>query len=224
MTMFLITARQIKAARGLLDWSQDELAAASGLSGATIRSLEAGSISPQSLRKVQAALEGGGVAFCDNQGVTLRQRGTVCLEGRDATARFLADLEGRTAGGSTVRIVSQSTAHIMAAFGITAGDTKPLTRLAEKFDFECVTGSAPSEGLLEDFSVRYLPRQIMNPSSVIIYGDSAAIFRPSTIGTMDYCVFHILSFVGAWRSEFAALWNSAIPVVVPIKAGIKSTA
>jgi len=42
-----INARQIKAARALLDWSQENLASASGLSIATIRKIESGHISPR---------------------------------------------------------------------------------------------------------------------------------------------------------------------------------
>jgi transcriptional regulator with XRE-family HTH domain len=42
-----INARQIKAARALLDWSQEDLANTSGLSIATIRKIESGHISPR---------------------------------------------------------------------------------------------------------------------------------------------------------------------------------
>lgn len=41
------TARQIKAARALLDWSQEDLAIRAALSIATIRKIESGALSPR---------------------------------------------------------------------------------------------------------------------------------------------------------------------------------
>jgi transcriptional regulator with XRE-family HTH domain len=62
-----LTAGQMRAARGLLDMKQAELAGASGVSVETIKRMEgfSGQISanPLSLKAVREALEGRGVAF-----------------------------------------------------------------------------------------------------------------------------------------------------------------
>jgi transcriptional regulator with XRE-family HTH domain len=58
---------QLKAARALLDWSQQELAAASGVSLPTVKRLEAGKGflggRPETSLKLQRALEGAGIEF-----------------------------------------------------------------------------------------------------------------------------------------------------------------
>ncbi len=65
----MLTAEQIKAARALVDWSQPELAEASGLSMPTIRRMEGplgpGRSTAVNVDAVQRALEGAGVVFLE---------------------------------------------------------------------------------------------------------------------------------------------------------------
>lgn len=65
----MLTAAQIKAARALVDWSQPQLAEASGLSMPTIRRMEGplgpGRSSAANVEAVKQALEGAGVTFMD---------------------------------------------------------------------------------------------------------------------------------------------------------------
>lgn len=61
----MITGSQLRAARALLDWTQDDLAAKSGVAAQTIRLFEAGSRQPyrQTLDELQSALEDAGIEF-----------------------------------------------------------------------------------------------------------------------------------------------------------------
>ena len=65
-----ITAEQCRAARGLLDWSQPDLARASGIGRSTITRFERGSHTPHAsnLAALRAALEEAGVEFIDPNG------------------------------------------------------------------------------------------------------------------------------------------------------------
>jgi transcriptional regulator with XRE-family HTH domain len=62
-----MTSDQSRAARGLLDWSQAELAARSNLSESTIRDFEKGRRVPSinNLAAIRRALEAAGVEFID---------------------------------------------------------------------------------------------------------------------------------------------------------------
>jgi transcriptional regulator with XRE-family HTH domain len=77
----LITTGQLRAARGLLGWSQSELAARAGLSLPTVKRLEAGfgpRVSDAARVKLQHAIESAGVEFIEENGggpgVRLRKR------------------------------------------------------------------------------------------------------------------------------------------------------
>ena len=78
----MLTAKQIRAARALLGWSQPELAKAAGLSLPTIVRMEGeagpGRSSATNVDALQRALEAGGIVFLAGDadvgpGVRLRQ-------------------------------------------------------------------------------------------------------------------------------------------------------
>jgi transcriptional regulator with XRE-family HTH domain len=62
-----MTPDQSRAARGLLDWSQAELAARSNLSESTVRDFEKGRRVPSinNLAAIRRAIEAAGVEFID---------------------------------------------------------------------------------------------------------------------------------------------------------------
>ncbi|TXN65128.1 helix-turn-helix transcriptional regulator [Methylobacterium sp. WL6] len=68
----MLTAAQIRMARGCLRWSVKELAEASGVSSATIRRMEEGEGVPNSLAdnlgKLQRTLEAAGLEFIPENG------------------------------------------------------------------------------------------------------------------------------------------------------------
>ena len=66
----MISPMQCRAARGLLDWSQQELADRAQVGIVTIRQLEAGSNVPRrsTLQVVRTAFEAAGVVFIEENG------------------------------------------------------------------------------------------------------------------------------------------------------------
>ena len=67
----VITIEQLRAARGLLGWSQTELASRAGLSLPTVKRLEAGfgpRVSDEARAKLQRALEAAGIDFIEDNG------------------------------------------------------------------------------------------------------------------------------------------------------------
>jgi predicted transcriptional regulator len=77
----MITPAQCRAARALLDWSQQQLAEVAGVGVVTIRQLEAGASAPRNatMQVVVRALEVAGVVFIAENGggpgVRLRKGG-----------------------------------------------------------------------------------------------------------------------------------------------------
>jgi transcriptional regulator with XRE-family HTH domain len=76
-----IRPAQLRAARALLDWSRDDLAAAAKTTSRTLARLEAGENVPRgsTLAAIRTALEAAGVIFVDENGegpgVRLRKAG-----------------------------------------------------------------------------------------------------------------------------------------------------
>jgi len=76
----MVTAAQCRAARGLLDWSQQKLADRAGLGIVTIRQIEVGITDPRraTLAVLKQAFERAGIEFIDENGggpgVRIRKR------------------------------------------------------------------------------------------------------------------------------------------------------
>ena len=66
----MMTPAQCRAARALLDWSQQQLAEASKIGNATIRNFESGRSTPQhaTLALLRMTLEAAGVIFVPENG------------------------------------------------------------------------------------------------------------------------------------------------------------
>lgn len=67
--MLLLTAAHMRAARGLLDWSQPELAERSGVGLGTIKRMEnlgPGRSSAENVATVQRTLEAAGIEFLND--------------------------------------------------------------------------------------------------------------------------------------------------------------
>ena len=65
-----MTAEQCRAARALLNWSQDHLAAQASISVTTLRNFERGATAPvrNNLAALRSALEAAGVEFIPENG------------------------------------------------------------------------------------------------------------------------------------------------------------
>jgi transcriptional regulator with XRE-family HTH domain len=80
MFLAMITSSQCRAARGLLDWTQQELADRAGVGIVTVRQFEGGLNEPRraTLEVIRRALEVAGVEFIQENGggpgVRLRKR------------------------------------------------------------------------------------------------------------------------------------------------------
>lgn len=93
----MITNLQVKAARALLEWDQSDLAAASGLSLASVAALEQGKGAPRSSTwtSVREALERAGIEFTPDPGVRLRREkfNLQVFEGHDSVFKIWRDVE-----------------------------------------------------------------------------------------------------------------------------------
>lgn len=66
----MISPAQCRAARGLLDWTQPDLAKAAGVGATTVRQFELGGADPRNatLAVIKLAFEAAGVEFLDANG------------------------------------------------------------------------------------------------------------------------------------------------------------
>ena len=90
----MISSKQLRAARAHLDMSQDDVAAAAGITKYTLSNIERGvtEASPRSLECLQRFYEGHGLQFTDNDGIRVIQSDVRCYEGALGLNMFMTDV------------------------------------------------------------------------------------------------------------------------------------
>lgn len=93
----MLTPSQCRAARALLDWTQEDLARTAGVGGSTVRGFECGRhvLIRSNMAVIRAALEAAGIVFIDGDGMGPGVRL------RHANGHDVDRPAGRTAGWGT---------------------------------------------------------------------------------------------------------------------------
>lgn len=101
----MITGRQIRAARALLEWSGTDLAQKSGLTQMTISNIESDKVqaSEDSLQNILTAFDKHGIEFLDSDGVRVRQQEVRVFSGKNGYRQFLDHVYATLKNGGRIR-------------------------------------------------------------------------------------------------------------------------
>ena len=207
----MITIDQCRGARGLLDWTQQDLADASGLSKTAINNFEKShsDIKAESLRAIRFAFESADIEFIDNVGVTRKTENCKNLSGPNALNELIDDihltLSQRTEDEILISFVEQSLAGRITTSKLFKHiefikDNKIKQRVL------CYDGS--KQVLSPTDECRWLPEETKNiGTTTFIYSDKVAI------ETWDKSMIIIGRYKNLYTSErdrFEQLWQSAV--------------
>jgi len=101
----LISTRQIRAARGLLEWSGKELAERVGITQATLSKIETELAQPQerTLDRIAEVFDKHGVEFTESDGVRMRQQEVRVFTGKSGYRQFLDHIYMTLKNGGRIR-------------------------------------------------------------------------------------------------------------------------
>ena len=212
-----VGARQIKAARAMLDWSQEDLAGAANLSIATIRKLELGHISPRHSTTfvVQQAIENAGLEFIQPNGIRRRPEDILIYQGPDGVAAFFnhVSLTMKNTGGEMV-IVAASMA--MFAKDGEGEDCGKIVEIKGASNVKCLltenSGSFPS---MAGFEFRSLSKSYVDPAPFCVYGDKYAIMTLAVLSSPRIVVIQSPAIAQASHRHFHSMWDKATPLHAP---------
>ena len=217
----MIRARQIKAARALLDWSQDDLAAATGLSVTTIRNLESGDMSPRNTtaNEVRRAIENAGLEFIEPGGVRCRINEVKIYQGRDSCDAFFADiLHTMKESGGTIVSIFTSLEMLADTCSLTQGRFERLEQLGKHADIKCLLPEILNPPLPASFfEYRAILKQHIGPVSYFVYGNKFAIVAEEGFAVFRYLVHDSVNLAQRYRSHFISLWELAPPIFTQVK-------
>ena len=206
---------QIRGARGILNWSQTDLAEQTGISTTSIGAIENGHTKPRenTIRKIQEVFETAGIEFIDG-GVRVRNNNIKVFQGRARFADFYEDIHKTLSKNPGPVYVSNADErkferwlgadnvqlHIERMQNI-AGITYEI--LIQEGDNYTLASSSYAK-------YRWQPKELFSSIPFYIYGDKLAIIifdNEPTVIVLNYPVI-----ASAYKKQFEGIWNISTPV------------
>ncbi|NCC22780.1 MAG: XRE family transcriptional regulator [Alphaproteobacteria bacterium] len=209
-----VNVNQIRAARGLLGWSQKELAARSGISDVSIINYENGKRTPHqnTLEKIMRAFEMAGVEFTEDGGIRPRQSRVITFEGREGFRQFFDDIYETAKSSDDPDLCT--TNHVEDVYDHWLGDYEPIhnKRMTELKDIKVRVLLKEGDKHLTSTSYadyRWVKNEFFSDVSLYVYGKKVAFvdfFEDNVIVT----VVESERAADSVRKMFSAIWSISL--------------
>jgi len=207
----MISIAQSRAARGLLNWTQQDLADASGLSKTAINNFEKGNsdIKSESLRAIQGAFDKAGIALVVNDGVQRKQDRSTILRGPHSMTELMHDILNTAHAPDDEILFLNADAHAPSQKEKNQVHfyADELTKAGMSKRILCAPNAPSLYGSIKE--TRWLPETTAQLiTSHILYGDKTAmlVWQSDTI-----IIIQSKAINAAESARFEALWISGTP-------------
>jgi transcriptional regulator with XRE-family HTH domain len=214
----MISSKQIRAARGLVNLSQRELAEKAGLSVNSLNNIEreVGSPRVDSLNAIRDALVKQGVEFLDKEGV--RMRGELLeiekIEGEEALLNLFYDdcLKSLPKGNGELLVIGKDNKRSHSF------DIERL-KAYKRFEEVAIKNNIKERALFLDGDTnflavrnhyRWVPKELYGEVNMAIYGDNVAIVLWGP--PLRMIVIRNHGIAASFRQQFNAIWSLGRPV------------
>ena len=206
----MLKPEQVRAARALLDWSQQELAERAGTARMTIRHIEEGTVQPHrgTIADIVKVFSDHGVEFVGDHGVSRRDDQVVKLTGETVFFRVLDDviatLRDTRGGEALFACVSDAVSP-----PVVVENYRRLRRSGIAMRSLVKAGDTCLMGALREY--RYLPEKFFHNNATVIYGDKFAtmILDPETGADRAAVIIRNPHVAAAQRNLFDCIWSTA---------------
>ncbi len=208
----IISPKQLRAARAILEISQNDVAKEVNMTHTKLSRLEKGTTDATSsdLREIQAFYENKGLEFIDNHGVRVRETFETMYYGQKGL-RELMDVLYETAkkeGGDICQFHLGS-----GKFKQWLGEewyrphAERMTKIKDKFDFKVIVNEGASIFIAKDFAkYRCYPKEKMTERTLYIFGDKVCLFYPE-LEQLEIRVIHDRGLADQMKALFNAVWD-----------------
>jgi transcriptional regulator with XRE-family HTH domain len=210
----MISGKQVRAARALLDWSRGDLSKLTQVSLNTIRNLESGDMSTRitTMNVIQEALENTGIEFTEGNGVRNSNDTIHIFQGPDSCEEFCEDM---------LLTIKRNKGKIFCVFKSKdllsrfcrpnyAGSNR-LELLSDLTEIKCLLSEAPEPSFdLPSMEIRMILRQQIGACSYFVYGNKHALVLLEDRETFKFVVFHSYGIAEDYKKYFIEQWNLAL--------------
>lgn len=205
-----ITAAQIRGARGVLNWTQGDLAERTEISATSIGSIENGSTQPResTLALIQKAFEDGGIEFTGKDGVRRRSSEIKVYTGKVSFWSFYDDIYETVKNTDGEILVSNVDERDFEKW---LGEKKTehfnrMKTLKGKISYKILVREGDTFFFASDYAeYRWISKEYFSSVPFYVYGNKLAMLLfgdEPTVIVIDYP-----AVAAAYRSQFEALWD-----------------
>lgn len=210
----MITGKQIRAARVLLDWDAEDLAEKSGLNRETVFNIERGTVQarPGSLEKIVKAFNDHRVEFLDDQGVRFRPDGIQVLKGREGLINLMEDIYNSCRAGLAGDIVLSGVSEDDFEKHLGDYDETYLKNMSSlpSVHMRCLIEEGDKNFVSSSYAeYRWSPRSQFKAVPFYAYADKLAIILFSQGNTPKIFMIQSIEIAEAYRRQFESMWKDA---------------
>jgi DNA-binding XRE family transcriptional regulator len=215
----MITAAQLRAARGLLDWTRADLAKAANISPETVKNIEHGTFRPQenTAEAIKRAFSAHDVVFIENEGVQLRKDAVLKYEGYEGFKAFMDDLyvtaQDRSALDGSKPICVCNVDNNLFKQHLKEYTTVHVERM-QKIEGLQLRILAAKKDPTHISTATYLKYKFMNVQHSFyvpfyVYGDKLAVINFDVENPPQIIVINSALVARSYRDQFEIMWNNA---------------
>lgn len=216
-----ITTAQIRGARGILNWSQQDLAQRTGISATSIGAIENGQTTPRAstIETIRHTLERNGIEFLGLDGVRQQSESIKTYTGTEGFRDFMDHLyETAKHYGGEIVLFNANPVNWIKWLGDEwfAAHSKRMHDLGNKITFRITSKKGENQFISRDFAeYRWFPDELFSDRALYAYGDSLAFvnFEENNVSVV---VLKQADFANAFRTLFNISWES-VAIVPPSK-------
>ena len=213
----MITIEQCRGARGILGWTQQELADASGLSKTAINNFEKqhSDIKAESLKAIRMAFESADIEFLDKYGVRKKTQDIQILSGDHALDSLLHDIYMSCDKHSNELIICELQQNFFDK--LTSIQVKKHASMIQKLGVEqrILSTSKPTK---PNIDLENTEQRILSEKEYSMFGQSTYIYNNKVaIVLWDQSMIILTKSAkahNAEKSRFERIWALAEPVYV----------
>lgn len=204
-----ITTAQIRGARGILNWSQQDLAKRTGISATSIGSIENGITTPRenTLTVIRKTFESTGIEFIGMDGVRLRTGDVKVFKGRDGFIEFYDHLyETLVAHGGEVMVSNVDERLFVKILGdFTRTHIDRITALGT-VSYKILVKEGDTYAIGSNFAeYRWIPHDIFATVPFYVFDDYVGIMMFE--GEPSIILLKYPSIADTYRVQFEDMWQ-----------------
>ena len=208
----MITARQIRAGRGLLEWSGDDLAVRAGVTRATLSKIESDIVQPQerTLLRIAEVFDQNGVELLEGDGVKMRQQEVRVFSGKTGYRQFLDHIYLTLKHGGRIRQFNLSDSGNLAFVDDYGQAHLNRMEMIDGLDAKVLTMEGDTAFPANYCTYRWFVKEDADLVPFYLYGDNVLLPMSESTNKREWVSINSKPLAERYAAQFDKYWTKAI--------------